>query len=345
MTDGDVETIRVSTGSAIVLGLARGLLKAPPTTIYLLTYRSGRCTANCGFCAQARSSRTRSDMLSRVIWPPFPLSKVKEKIASAYSEGKIKRVCIQTLNYRNVLEDLLHIVKELKSESQIPISISCQPLKRETMKYLFKIGVDRIGVALDAATKDLFERVKGSEVNGPYRWERQLEALSDAVEIFGKGRVTTHLIVGLGETEREMVEIIQWCVDNGILPALFAFTPIPGTMLEDSTQPPIESYRRIQVARYLILKKMIRFEDIEFDEKGEIKCFPLPKKHMYKIVMSGVPFMTSGCPGCNRPFYNEKVTGPIYNVPSIDVWEEIKELELERLERIINPCFNVEPVE
>jgi len=46
--------IRVSVGSAIVLGLIKGRLDAEPTTVYLLTYRHEKCSANCGFCPQAK---------------------------------------------------------------------------------------------------------------------------------------------------------------------------------------------------------------------------------------------------------------------------------------------------
>ena len=52
--------------------------------------------------------------------------------------------------------------------------------------------------------------------------------LSEALEVFGKGNVSTHIIVGLGETEKEAAQVIQRCVDMGVLPALFAFTPIRG---------------------------------------------------------------------------------------------------------------------
>jgi biotin synthase len=30
---------------------------------------------------------------------------------------------------------------------------------------------------------------------------------------------------------------------------------------------------------------------------------------------TGEPFQTSGCPDCNRPFYNEQPGGPLYNYP------------------------------
>jgi biotin synthase-related radical SAM superfamily protein len=37
-----------------------------------------------------------------------------------------------------------------------------------------------------------------------------------------------------------------------------------------------------------------------------------------------LPFLTSGCADCNRPFYNEKPSGPIYNYPRKLTTQEIK---------------------
>jgi len=254
------ERIRVSTGSAIVLGLLRGRLDAKPTTIYLLTYRNEKCSANCGFCPQAKTSKGRADMLSRVTWPPFPTKRVLSRIERITKTDAVKRVCIQALNYSTVFDDILGLVGEIKSRVEVPISVSCQPLNREKMKMLAEAGVDRISIALDAATEEIFDKIKGRLVGGPYVWERQREALREAVKIFGEGSVTTHLIVGLGETEEEMVQMIQWCVDSGVYPGLFAFTPIPGTLLENSPQPSLSHYRRVQIAHYLITHGKTRCE-------------------------------------------------------------------------------------
>ncbi|HUV98333.1 MAG TPA: radical SAM protein, partial [Candidatus Paceibacterota bacterium] len=208
-------------------------MSANPTTAYLLTYSGRKCTANCGFCSQARDSKSRADMLSRVTWPTFATREVLSKLETAAQRGIVKRVCVQTLNYPAVLKELLALVKELKRmRVGIPVSVSYQPLNKEGMVKLRQAGVDRISIPLDAATKDAFKRVKGSFTGGPYDWDRQHDALLEAAEVFSKGRVSTHLIVGLGETEKEMMESTQWCVDNGIYPALFSFTPVPGTSLE-----------------------------------------------------------------------------------------------------------------
>ncbi len=81
--------IRVSSGSAVVLGLIGGRLDAEPTTAYLLTSSGGKCTANCGFCSQARGSRSRQDLLSRVVWPVFSTGDVVDKLASSADKGHI----------------------------------------------------------------------------------------------------------------------------------------------------------------------------------------------------------------------------------------------------------------
>ena len=320
--------VRVSSGSAIALGLMEGFLNAKPTTAYLLTYVEGKCTANCGFCAQARSSKTRADMLSRVAWPALTTKKVLSELATSAHRGEIRRVCIQALNYPTVLEDTLALVKEIKLRgTKAPISVSCQPLNKEEMKKLREAGVERIGISLDAATKDIFCQVKGVSADGPYDWNRQHDALLEAVEVFGKGKASTHLIVALGETEKEMIKTIQWCVDNSVYPALFAFTPIPGTALEHNSPPTINHYRRIQLARYLIVQGKARFEKMGFNEKGNITNFGVSQAQLEDAIRSGTPFLTSGCPHCNRPYYNEKPSGPLYNFPMQPSTQEIKEIE------------------
>jgi len=324
------ENIRVSIGSAMVLGLLRGKLDAKPTTIYLLTCRNEKCSANCGFCPQARDSKGRADMLSRVTWPTFMTRKVVDGIERTVGGGAIKRVCIQSLNYPEVFDEVLLLVREIKSRVTVPISVSCQPLNPEKMRTLAYAGVNRISIALDAATEKIFDRVKGQNIGGPYRWERQREALNEAVKVFGEGSVSTHLIVGLGETEKEICQTIQWCVDSGVYPGLFAFTPIPGTALEDNPQPSLSSYRRAQVAHWLLNHRKTRFEKMAFDSNNCITNFGISKERLLEVIDTGEPFLTSGCPGCNRPYYNERPGGPLYNYP-----RQLRPEEIEKAKRIL----------
>jgi lipoyl synthase len=317
---------RVSIGTAIVLGLKNGKLDAQPTTAYLMTYKDGKCAANCGFCPQAKASQSSTELLSRITWPAFSTLNLTGALGSAAENRKIKRVCIQALNYPGVFSQLEALVKEIKKTADIPISVSCQPNKKEDLIDLKTAGVNRIGIAVDAATEPIFRKVKGAEAGGVYSWERQFKLMEEALTVFGKCNVSTHLIVGLGETEREATGFIQWCVDLGVLPALFAFTPVRGTALEKNLPPSLDSYRRVQLARYLLVKGTARLEQMMFDGQGKIVSFGIESARLEKIISSGEPFRTSGCPDCNRPFYNEKPSGPLYNYP--------KELDKKNLEEI-----------
>jgi biotin synthase len=323
LTQNIPEQIRVSIGTAAVLGLQKTKLDAAPTTAYLMTYHNGKCTANCSFCPQARLSSSKTELLSRVTWPSFATENVTSALTIAFEQGKIKRVCIQALNYPEVFAHLQAIVKKIKQHCDIPVSVSCQPLNKTNIRLLKAAGVDRLGIALDGATEAVFNNVKGD----CYRWARQFELFVDALDVFGEGNVSTHVIVGLGESEKEAVEIIQRCVDLGVLPALFAFTPVRGTALEGNSPPKLDSYRRVQLARYLIAIGKAKAQCMGFDGEEKIVDFGLPKEALQDLISDGVAFQTSGCSGCNRPYYNEKPSGPIYNYPRKLNKQEIKKIK------------------
>nr|MDO8043728.1 hypothetical protein [Candidatus Baldrarchaeota archaeon] len=82
-----------------------------------------------------------------------------------------------------------------------------------------------------------------------------------------------HFIVGLGEAEEEMVKAIQKAYDMGALTHLFSFFPEEGSLLENHSQPSIGTYRRIQLARYLINKGISKYENMRFDEKEKNRRF------------------------------------------------------------------------
>jgi len=308
--------IRVSIGSAIHLGLTSGALDAVPTTAYILTYLKGKCVANCAFCAQARESTSRGDMLSRVTWPPFPTRRVVEAIGRSWGRGELQRTCVQTVNHPTIFREILATVKAMRIVAAMPISVSCMPFSRSEMEQLRGAGVERVGIPLDAATEELFDKVKGGVAGGPYRWEDHMRALGDAVSVFGRGRVSTHLIVGLGEEDRDLLEMVQAVTDMGVYPALFAFTPIAGSKLEGRPQPDLRRYHRIQLAHDLITRGFSTFDRMSFDSDGSLRSFGVGEGLLREVAGTGLPFVTSGCPGCNRPYYNERPGGKLYNYPT-----------------------------
>ncbi len=324
------ERVRVSYGSAIVLELIEGMSIVNPTTVYLLTFYSGRCTANCAFCPQARGSVGKLDHLSRVTWPDFETEDVVERLVKSQVRNQVQRVCVQSLNYKKVYDDVAGLVSLLSGRLEVPISVSTKPLTANQLERLRAFGVDRVSIPLDCATDKIFRLVKGSGVGGPYSWETHWRGLETALEIFGRGKVSTHVIVGLGETDEDLADILQRLVDLDVFPGLFAFTPIPGTCMESRSRPSISRYRRIQILHYILTRKIAHRTDLTFTRDGEVIDFGLSRERLRETIRSGVPFVTSGCPGCNRPFYNERPSGPIYNYP-----RPLKKEEINRIEEVL----------
>ena len=300
-------------GTLRVLGMEILQTDADTTTAYLQTYEPGRCSADCGFCAQAKSASSRSENIARGLYPPRETKEVALRLGRAYEKGLLSRACIQTMNYPAMLEDLLYLIAEIRRGSEIPISVSIYPLPEEKFRILRKAGVERIVIPLDTATKEIFEEIKGGKGACGYRWETHLLALSDAVHVYGKGRVGTHLIIGLGETEEEAVGTVQMLSYMGVYTSLFAYTPVAGTRLAKK-QPEIGHYRRIQLAGYLIDEGISSFDKMEF-KGGRITNVGILDDYLEELISSGEPFRTRGCPGCNRPYSTEQPGGMIYNYP------------------------------
>jgi biotin synthase len=329
-----VKNIRVSLGSAITIGLMNGILETKPTTIYLLTYHEKKCRANCQFCTQSYLSKTESDKLSRVTWPIFDLDDFLLNIKNTARVGGIHRICLQTINYQGMSDDLLFIVSKLRLFSKLPISISSQPLSAQLLFKLKKLGVDRICIPLDAATKSVFKMVKSDNMHQSYRWASHMKILENAVEIF-HGNVSTHIIVGLGETDKELLSLIKTLSNKEILVSLFPFTPLKGTLRENHPKPSIVRYRILQLASYLIQKRLIMMQNFYFNDQGELINIKLPQETLKNLDMSE-PFQTYGCEGCNRPYFTEQISGPIYNFP-----RKLSPNEIQKVKTILHSNYSL----
>ena len=277
-----------------------------PTTAYLVQYSPLGCFAECLFCPQSTKSNSRKEYVSRIPWPAVELSLIIQKLLER--EEEFERVCVQSILKSNFQKEMLEIVKTIrKSGIDLPISVASTPISSEVLKALKKEGVDKFGVGLDVASEELFNRFKK-----PFKWQNFWNFLRKAVSVFGKGNVHAHLIFGLGESELEFYRTMQRLYDLGVRVALFAFTPVSGTPLENLPKPQIERYRKAQIVRYLI-EEGFRIEEILTESEGTIT---LSKKFEVEEIQDA--FLTSGCPGCNRPFYNESPS-EIYNYPSREI--------------------------
>jgi biotin synthase len=290
----------LSAGTASVVGAKKIKSSALPTTAYIML--GGKCKNNCGFCSQARDSQAKDNLLSRVNWPPFEGADIVPGIKDAWAKGDFKRVCLQVVNGERSWSETINALIELKESKPMPLCVSSYFESVQQAEELIEAGAERICIALDAATPEIYNRTKEGA------WEKRWRLLVECAAAL-PGRVTTHLIVGLGETEEEMAKVITYCIGLGVTVGLFAFTPVRGTALSDRQPPSIDHYRRIQIAHYL-LKKGYGLDAIHC-RGGRIINFNVPNVH--DILADGKAFETSGCPDCNRPYYNESPRSIMFN--------------------------------
>lgn len=327
------EYIQTSLAASLTLGLQQGSFhrNAKLKGLNLLLHYKEGCLGRCHFCGLSKSRREgpRGKTFIRVDWPIHFLEEIIER---AKGKDQIHRVCISMITHPKAVEDTLFVIRRLREETDLYISVLISPTlihREDSLMAMRKAGADRVGIAIDAATPDLFERLRGKGVRGPHRWDHYWDLVQMAVGVFGKFHIGIHLIVGLGETEKEMVETIQTGQDMGAHTHLFSFYPEKGSPMESHVPPPLSQYRRIQLARWIINEGLGTCDEMKFNGTGKLVDFGIDINPLIQI---GEPFMTSGCPGrdgkvaCNRPYGNEKPSGPIRNFPFLPEPEDIEEI-------------------
>ena len=315
------EYVQMSTAAAITLGIMPGKMHRCGCTRclnLLLTYPEG-CRANCAYCGLARHREAERDYADRnfirVDWPAVPLAQAIDIVARDGAKSPFHRMCISMITHPRSDEDTVAVLKAWTARvdpSAIPVSILSNPttMQRADVARLKDLGADIFTVAIDAATPELFDRTRGKGVQSPHSWRKYWEILMDAREVFGPQKFGAHIIVGMGETESDVLRLVQQIVDLGGHSHMFCFFPEKGSLMDHLPATPRDQWRRVQLARYLIDYRGVRVERMKFDGAGRVVDFGLPQAELDTVVDAGTAFRTSGCPGkfaedisaCDRPY-------------------------------------------
>ena len=306
--------VRISMAAAIELGLKPGRIHGCGCgCINLLQNYPEGCFANCSYCglARERSGLAEENSFIRVDWPLFPTDLVAEKIADKEEESTVGRICIAQVQDHRANDDLLDMTRRIRKYApKVPISALAMAtlLDKNILKEIKKAGADIIGIGMDAATEEIFYNTRGKGAKGPHDWDYHWEVVYMARDMYGPFKVNCHIIIGLGETDQNLVDMFYKCFSQKIACYLFSFNPEPGTMMENTPRQPIKRHRRVQLAKYLIEEKGLNHEAIQFDENGFISAIETENTFIRNTIDEGLPFMTNGCPdrdgvmACNRPY-------------------------------------------
>lgn len=121
----------------------------------------------------------------------------------------------------------------------LPIQVQCEP--PDDFGWFARLkaaGADTLGMHLEAVEPAVRAAVMPGKAEVPV--ERYLEAYAAAVEVFGRGQVSTYLIAGLGDRPESLVAMAETLVALGVYPFVVPFVPIAGTPMADRQPPSAE---------------------------------------------------------------------------------------------------------
>ena len=124
----------------------------------------------------------------------------------------------------------------IKDASGLPIQVQFEPPDDlAVLEHVRDAGVDAVGIHIETFDPDVLAQVAPGKaqcgIEGYFRcWER-------AVELFGRGRVTTYVILGMGERREAIEDGCRRAIELGVYPFVVPLRPVPGSLMSGASPP------------------------------------------------------------------------------------------------------------
>ena len=124
----------------------------------------------------------------------------------------------------------------VKEAAGLPVEVQFEPPRDlVVLEQVRDMGVDALGIHVESFDPQVLARVAPGKfrtgIETYFRtWER-------AVELFGEGRVSTYVILGMGEDPELTVEACRRAVDIGVYPFVVPLRPVAGSLMQDVPAP------------------------------------------------------------------------------------------------------------
>jgi len=172
-----------------------------------------RCIYNCRFCT--------SPLLKEDATKSLTEGKIVEMIRGAMKEQNVVSVALTSGVAGSVQETVDRMVSCVKAVRKafpdIPIGVEPYVNTEEQIIELKNAGASEIKINLETPRKDLFEKIC-PELD----YLNVTEMIKASVKVFGRGKVTTNLIFGMGETDEELKDCMMNLASFGCVPGLRA---------------------------------------------------------------------------------------------------------------------------
>ncbi|MDP7250649.1 MAG: biotin synthase BioB [Planctomycetota bacterium] len=211
--------------------------------------QNGHCPEDCSYCSQAKTADT--DIESYRMKPD---EEILEEAKQAY-EGGAHRYCMVFAGRgpsEKRTDHLAGLIRKIKSRYTIEIGVSAGLLDDDKASVLAEAGLDRLNHNLNTSERNY------PNICTTHTYADRLDTLKAARN--SGLQVCSGLIVGMGETRPELLEVAQALreLDTESIPVNF-YLPLPGTNLDPSQElTPEYCLRVLCLFRFLNPKAEIR---------------------------------------------------------------------------------------
>jgi biotin synthase-related radical SAM superfamily protein len=153
--------------------------------------------------------------------------KTKEEVLVIVNEvfktGELKAISLTSgveTTIEGEVERVLEVLPALRKYN-VPIGVSVYPTENCSKKF-YEAGVSEVKYNVETMDEEIFKKVCGD-----LSLDYILDRLKDAVEIFGKNRVFSNFIIGLGENDKTVQAGIDTLAKIGVIPILRPVNPHP----------------------------------------------------------------------------------------------------------------------
>ena len=227
------------------------------------------CIHNCAFCALAghvAAARSEEIIISRIEHVFESSAVVPVALTSGVSPDGSE------------LDRCLSIVKRIKEKWRVvPVGVSICVKDKKDLERLLEVGCDEIKINLEVADPDILRKVCPQKDR-----DAIIILMKEAVELFGRGRVCSNIILGLGESDKAVLDTVDELAAIGVVANL---RPLEVTL---AVEPALE--------RVLGIKGFARPQADRLVRLAEAQCKILAR---HRLSASGMDTMCSACTGCD----------------------------------------------
>jgi len=207
----------------------------------------------CRFCAIEESLRAGS---TTAVKTPAQLAEVAE--AAVRLDG-VRQMVMTTGTTAGRDRGARHLARCVRAVAAavpgLPIQVQCEPpADLAVITELRDAGATAIGIHVESLDDQVRRAWMPGKATVPLSAYEQ--AWDEAVRVFGHNRVSTYLLVGLGEDPDELIAGAARLIERGVYPFVVPFRPLAGTLaVRDGVgPPPAEMLRRVTGAVAALLR-------------------------------------------------------------------------------------------